>query len=115
MQSARLSACARAPSGFRSPCPASAESSRAASWSIPSAFQQQGVNVRVRIAIAVEFDQARWVAYGASDTPEHEAMATVRDIVPGRAATMWLEVQMPDHQPATIPAHIEPHSNPYDW
>ena len=70
--------------------------------------------MRVRIAIAVEFDQARWVAYGASDTPEPEAMATVRDIVPGRAATMWLEVQMPEQQPATVPALIVLHSNRYN-
>jgi hypothetical protein len=38
-------------------------------------------DVQVRIAIAVEFDQARWIAYGASDTPEHGVMATVRDMV----------------------------------
>ena len=70
--------------------------------------------MQVRIAIAVEFDQARWVAYGASDTPEHEVMATVRDIVAGHPVMMWLEVQVPDQQPATIPAHIVLHSRKYN-
>jgi hypothetical protein len=71
------------------------------------------VNVQVRIAIAVEFDQARWVAYGASDTPEHEVMATVREIVPGHPVTMWIEVQLPEQQPATVPAHFVLHSRKY--
>jgi hypothetical protein len=71
------------------------------------------VNVQVRIAIAVEFDQARWIAYGASDTPEHEVMATVREILRGHPVTMWLEVQMPDEQPATVPARIVLHSKKY--
>ena len=70
--------------------------------------------MQVRIAIAVEFDQARWIAYGASDTPEHEVMATVRDIVAGHPVMMWLEVQVPDQQPATIPAHIVLHSRRYN-
>ena len=70
--------------------------------------------MKVRIAIAVEFDQARWVDYGASDTPEHEVMATVRDIVAGHPVIMWLEVQVPDQQPATIPAHIVLHSGKYN-
>jgi hypothetical protein len=83
-------------------------------WSIPSGFQKQGVNVQVRIAIAVEFDQARWVAYGASDTPEREIMATVREIVAGHPVTMWIEVQMPEQQPATVPARIVLHSGKYE-
>lgn len=70
--------------------------------------------MQVRIAIAVEFDQARWVAYGASDTPEHEVLATVRDIVAGHPVMMWLEVQVPDQQPATVPAHIVLHSRKYN-
>ena len=70
--------------------------------------------MQVRIAIAVEFDQARWVAYGASDTPEHEVLATVRDIVAGHPVMLWLEVQVPDQQPATIPAHIVLHSRKYN-
>ena len=43
--------------------------------------------MQVRIAIAVEPDQGRWIAYGASDTPEREVVATLRDIVGGRSAT----------------------------
>jgi hypothetical protein len=70
--------------------------------------------VHVRIAIAVEFDQARWIAYGASDTPEHEVMATVRDIAAGHPVTMWLEVQVPEQQPATVPALIVLHSRKYN-
>jgi hypothetical protein len=68
--------------------------------------------MQVRIAIAVESDQARWVAYGASDTPECEVMSTVRDIVGGHPVTMWLEVQLPE-QPATVPARIVLHGNKY--
>jgi hypothetical protein len=66
--------------------------------------------MQVRIAIAVEPDQGRWIAYGASDTPEHEVMATLRDIVTGRPVTMWLEVQMPQEQPATVPARFVLHN-----
>jgi hypothetical protein len=72
------------------------------------------VNVQVRIAIAVEFDQARWIAYGASDTPEDEVMATVREITAGHPVTMWLEVQVPEQQPATVPAQIVLHSRKYN-
>jgi hypothetical protein len=68
----------------------------------------------VRIAIAVEFDQARWIAYGASDTPEHEVMATVREITHGHPVTMWIDVEVPEQQPATVPAHIVLHSRIYD-
>jgi hypothetical protein len=81
---------------------------------LPSAVQKEGVKVQVRIAIAVEFDQARWVAYGASDTPECEVMATVREIVAGHPVTMWIEVQMPEQRPATVPARIVLHSRKYD-
>ena len=69
--------------------------------------------MQVRIAIAVEFDQARWIAYGASDTPEHEVMATLREIVPGHPVTLWLELQIPE-RPATVPARIVLHSRKYD-
>ncbi len=65
-----------------------------AQWSAVC-FREQGVEMEVRIAIAVESDQARWVAYGASDTPDCEVMNTVRDIVGGHPVTMWLEVQLP--------------------
>jgi hypothetical protein len=68
--------------------------------------------MEVRIAIAVESDQQRWVAYGASDTPEREVMATVREIVAGHPVTMWLEVQLPE-EPATVPARIVLHSPKY--
>jgi type II secretory pathway component PulC len=77
-------------------------------------FKKQGVNVQVRIAIAVESDQARWVAYGASDTPEREIMAAVREMVAGHPVTMWIEVQMPEQQPATVPAHIVLHSRKHE-
>jgi hypothetical protein len=66
--------------------------------------------MQVRIAIAVEPDQRRWIAYGASDTPEREVMATLRDIVAGHPVTMWLEVQMPEQQPATVPARFVLHN-----
>jgi hypothetical protein len=72
------------------------------------------VDKLVRIAIAVESDQGRWAAYGASDTPEHEALETVRDIVGGHPVTLWLELQMPEQQPATCPAQIMLHSRKYD-
>jgi hypothetical protein len=62
--------------------------------------------MQVRIAIAVERDQRRWIAYGASDTPEREAVATVRDIAGGDALTMWLEVQVPEQPPADAPARF---------
>ena len=65
--------------------------------------------MQVRIAIAIEPDQGRWVAYGANDTPEHEILATVREIIAGHPATMWLEVQVPEQQPATVPALIVLH------
>jgi hypothetical protein len=68
----------------------------------------------IRIAIAVESDQGRWAAYGASDTPEHEALATVRDILGGHPITLWLELQTPEQQQATIPAQIMLHSGKYD-
>lgn len=70
--------------------------------------------MQVRIAIAVESDQARWVAYGASDTPEHDIVTTVREMVAGHPVTMWIEVQMPEQQPATVPAHIALHSRKYE-
>ena len=70
--------------------------------------------MQVRIAIAIEPDQGRWVAYGANDTPEHEILATVREIIAGHPATMWLEVQVPEQQPATVPALIVLHSNSYN-
>lgn len=68
----------------------------------------------VRIAIAVESDQRRWVAYGASETPEHEALATVRDIVGGHPVTLWLELEIPEQPPATILAQITLHSRKYE-
>ena len=68
----------------------------------------------IRIAIAVESDQSRWVAYGASDTPEHETLATIRDIVGGHPVTLWLELHMPEQQPATVSAQIMLHSGRYD-
>jgi hypothetical protein len=70
--------------------------------------------MQIRIAIAVESDQERWVAYGASDTPEREVMTTVREIVAGHPTTMWLEVQLPEQPPATVPAHIVLHCRKYD-
>ncbi len=68
--------------------------------------------MEVRIAIAVESDQRRWVAYGASDTTECEVMATVRDIVAGHPVTMWIEVQLPE-EPATVPARVVLHRPKY--
>jgi hypothetical protein len=68
----------------------------------------------VRIAIAVESDQGRWVAYGASDTSEREVLTTVREIVSGHPITLWLELQMPEQPPATVPASIVLHSKKYD-
>lgn len=68
--------------------------------------------MQVRIAIAVESDQRRWVAYGASDTPDCEAMSTVREMVAGHPVTMWLEVQLPE-PPATVPARIVLHDRKY--
>ena len=68
--------------------------------------------MHVRIAIAVDPDQRRWIAYGASDTADCEVMGTVRDIVGGHPATMWLEVQLPE-PPATVPARIELHHPKY--
>jgi hypothetical protein len=73
-------------------------------------FHQGRVSMQVRIAIAVEPDQRRWIAYGASDTPEREVVATLRDIVGGRPLTIWLEVQMPEEQPATVPARFVLHN-----
>ena len=67
--------------------------------------------MQVRIAIAVEPDQQRWIAYGASDTPEREVVATLREIVGGRSVTIWLEVQLPEQQPATVPARFALHSS----
>jgi hypothetical protein len=81
-------------------------------WLVISPLREQGVTMRVRIAIAVESDQRRWIAYGASDTPEGEVMSTVRDIVGGHPVTMWLEVQLPE-PPATVPARIEIHNSKY--
>jgi hypothetical protein len=72
------------------------------------------VDKLVRIAIAVESDQGRWVAYGASDTPEHETLATVRELVGGHPVTLWLELEMPEEPPATVPARIMLHSRKYD-
>jgi hypothetical protein len=68
--------------------------------------------MEVRIAIALESDQQRWVAYGASDTPDCETMATVREIVAGHPVTMWLEVELPE-PPATVPARLVLHSPKY--
>jgi len=76
--------------------------------------KERNVNNLIRIAIAVESDQERWVAYGASDTPEDEALATVRDLVGGHPVTLWLELQMSEHQSATVPAQIMLHSRKYD-
>jgi hypothetical protein len=67
--------------------------------------------MQVRIAIAVDHDQQRWIAYGASDTPEREVVATLRDIVPGHAVTIWLEVQVPEQEPTTVPARFTLHSS----
>lgn len=68
----------------------------------------------VRIAIALESDQGRWVAFGASDTPEAEAIATIRDIVGGHPVMLWLELQLPEQHPATVPAQVMLHSRKYD-
>ncbi len=68
--------------------------------------------MQVRIAIAVEADQGRWVAYGASDTPDCEVVSTVREIVAGHPVTMWLELQLPE-PPATVPARLVLHRNKY--
>jgi hypothetical protein len=76
--------------------------------------RERSVGKLVRIAIAVESDQRRWVAYGASDTPESETLATVRDIVGGHPVTLWLELHMPEDHPATVPANIALHSRKYD-
>lgn len=66
--------------------------------------------MQVRIAIAVEPDQQRWIAYGASDTPEREVVATLRDLIGGRPIVLWLDVQMPEQQPATMPARFVLHN-----
>jgi hypothetical protein len=76
--------------------------------------REKSVDKLVRIAIAVESDQRRWVAYGASDTPEPETLATVRDIVGGHPVTLWLELHMPEQQPATVPANIALHSKKHE-
>ena len=70
--------------------------------------------MQVRIALAIEPDQRRWVAYGASDTLEHDVLATVREIIAGHPVTMWIEVQMPEQPPATVPALIVPHGNRFE-
>jgi hypothetical protein len=69
--------------------------------------------MEVRIAIAVESDQQRWVAYGANDTPDCESMATVREIIAGHPVTMWLELQLPE-PPATVSARIVLHDRKYN-
>lgn len=66
--------------------------------------------MQVRIAIAVEPDQQRWIAYGASDTPEREVVATLRDLIGGRPIVLWLDVQMPEQRPATMPARFVLHN-----
>lgn len=71
--------------------------------------------MQLRIAIAVEPDQARWIAYGGSDVTDCDSMATVRDIVEGHPVTMWLEVQIPEQQPATVPAHVWLHTKKYEY
>jgi hypothetical protein len=71
------------------------------------------MSMQVRIAIALESQQGRFVAYGASDTPECELMSTVREIVAGHPVTMWLEVQLPE-PPATVPARLVLHDRKYD-
>jgi hypothetical protein len=68
--------------------------------------------MQVKIAIAVEADQGRWVAYGASDTPDSEVISTVREIVAGHPVTMWLEIDLPD-PPATVPARLVLHNQKY--
>jgi hypothetical protein len=70
--------------------------------------------MQIRIAIALESAQRRWVAYGASDSSEREVMTTVREIVAGHPVTMWLEVEMPEQQPTTVPARIVLHSRKFD-
>jgi hypothetical protein len=70
------------------------------------------MSMQVRIAVAVEADQGRWVAYGASDAPDSEAMSTVREIVAGHPVTMWLEVELPE-PPATVPARLLLHGEKY--
>ncbi|HSA83039.1 MAG TPA: hypothetical protein VLE23_19635 [Geminicoccaceae bacterium] len=37
-------------------------------------------------------------------------MATLRDIVGGRPVTLWLEAQLPEEQPATVPARFVLHN-----
>jgi hypothetical protein len=68
--------------------------------------------MQVKIAIAVETDQGRWVAYGASDTPDSEVIGTVREIVAGHPVTMWLELELPE-PPATVPAQVVLHNQKY--
>jgi hypothetical protein len=75
--------------------------------------REREVSMQVRIAIAIESNQGRWIAYGASDTPECELMSTVREIIAGHPVTMWLEVQLPE-PPATVPARLELHDRKYD-
>lgn len=70
--------------------------------------------MQVRIAIAVESNQARWIAYGASDTPEPEVIRTLREIVPGHPVTMWIEARIPEQQPATVSARIVLDSRTHD-
>lgn len=54
------------------------------------------------------------MAFGASDTLEPEALATVRDIVGGHPVMLWLELQIPEQYPATVPAQVLLHSRKYD-
>ena len=68
--------------------------------------------MQVKIAIAVEADQGRWVAYGASDTPDSEVISTIREIVAGHPVTMWLELELPE-PPATVPAQLVLHNHKY--
>jgi hypothetical protein len=70
--------------------------------------------MHVRIAIAFEADQGRWIAYGASDTPEREVMNTVREIIAGHPVTMWLDAQLAD-PPATVPAQLVLHEMKYPF
>ena len=62
--------------------------------------------MQVRIAIAVDHDQQRWIAYGASDTPDREVVATLRDILTRHPVMIWLEVQIPSSSRLQFPLDL---------
>ena len=47
----------------------------------------------MKIAIGIEPSSGHWMAYGAADLPDEEAIETVRDMLAGREADLyWLTI-----------------------